>query len=139
VACVTTDTADDVCGKVALFGAVVLAVSDLATVLACLVLVVTESTVESGELTELVALELVLAFGDGSGRLNDVVNQLLGLVDLVFGVGHNKTMQVFFLVAGVCGVGAALSFLDGALASDGNLCTRLCFHLFQGVATRTNE
>jgi hypothetical protein len=67
VACVTTDTADDVCGKVALFGAVVLAVSDLATVLACLVLVVTESTVESGELTELVALELVLAFGDGSG------------------------------------------------------------------------
>jgi hypothetical protein len=72
-------------------------------------------------------------------RLNDIVDQLLGLVDLVFGVGHDQTVQVFFLVAGVGGVGSALSFLDGTLSSDGNLCARLCFHLFQGVATRTNK
>jgi hypothetical protein len=67
VTSVATDATDDVCGKVALFRAVVLAVSDLATVLAGLVFVVTKGTVESCELTELVALELVLAFGDRSG------------------------------------------------------------------------
>jgi len=37
---------------------------------------------------------------------------LLGFVDFLFSVGHDKTMQVFFLVAGVSGVRAALSFLD---------------------------
>jgi hypothetical protein len=37
-------------------------------------------------------------------RLDDVVNQLLGLVHLVLGVGHDQTVKVFFLVAGVSGV-----------------------------------
>lgn len=63
---VTADTADDVGGEVALLWAVVLSVADLSTVLAGLVLVVTKGTVESGELTELVALELVLTFWDRS-------------------------------------------------------------------------
>jgi hypothetical protein len=39
--------------------------TDFTTVLAGLVLVVTEGTVKGGKLTQLVALELVLAFGDG--------------------------------------------------------------------------
>jgi hypothetical protein len=36
------------------------------TVLTGLVLVITEGSVKSGELTELVTLELILSFGDGS-------------------------------------------------------------------------
>lgn len=64
VASITTDAADDVGGEVWLVGTVVLAVTNLTAVLAGLVLVVTESTVESSKLTELVALELVLSFGD---------------------------------------------------------------------------
>lgn len=40
--------------------------TDLATILACLVLIITQGTVESGQLTQLVAFQLVLAFGDGS-------------------------------------------------------------------------
>jgi hypothetical protein len=67
VTSIATNATNDVCGEVALFGAVVLAVTNLTTVLTCLVLVITKGTVESCELTELVALELVLAFGDGSG------------------------------------------------------------------------
>lgn len=39
--------------------------SDLSTVLTCLVFVITESTVERSELTKLIALELVLAFWNG--------------------------------------------------------------------------
>lgn len=36
------------------------------TVLASLILIITESTVEGGELSKLVALKLILAFGDRS-------------------------------------------------------------------------
>lgn len=66
MASVATDSADDAGGVVLLLGAVVLAMSDLTTVLASLVLVVTERAVQSSKLTELVTLELILAFGDGS-------------------------------------------------------------------------
>jgi hypothetical protein len=45
-------------------GAIILTVTNLTTVLASLVLVVTQSTVESSEFAELIALELVLAFRD---------------------------------------------------------------------------
>jgi hypothetical protein len=125
------------------------------TVLASLVLVVTKRTVESSELTELVALELVLAFRDGCGLIivsincgpsgwdsgtdcfNNVVNKLLGLVDFFFGICHNETVKIFFLVATVRGIGATLSFLDGAFTTNGNLGTRLGLHLFQGVSTRS--
>lgn len=62
---VTTDATDDTGGVVLLLRAVVLAVTDLATVLASLVLVVSEGTVEGGEFSELVALEFVLAFRNG--------------------------------------------------------------------------
>jgi hypothetical protein len=65
VTSVTAHTADDVGSVVLGVGAVVLAVADFTAVLASLILVVTEGTVECGELTQLVALELVLAFGDG--------------------------------------------------------------------------
>lgn len=67
VAGVATDAADDAGGVVLALGTVVLAVTDLAAVLAGLVLVVAEGTVEGGELTKLVSLELVLTFGDGGG------------------------------------------------------------------------
>lgn len=62
VTSVATDSADDVCSEVALLRAVVLPVADLTTVLASLVLVVTERTVKGRKLTQLVALKLVLAF-----------------------------------------------------------------------------
>lgn len=103
--------------------------ADLAAILASLVFVIAKSTVERGKLTELVALEFVLTFGDGSSlkvrisvqegsvvnlqctyRFDDVVNQFLGLVDFLFGIGHNKAVQVFVLVAGVSGVRFSFSF-----------------------------
>jgi hypothetical protein len=64
-----TDTADDARGEVLLLRAIVLAVTDFTTVLTGLVLVIAKGTVEGSKLTKLVALELVLAFGDGSGLL----------------------------------------------------------------------
>lgn len=66
---VAADTADDVGSVVLLLGTVVLAVTNLATVLACLVLVVTQGSVQGRKLTQLVALELVLAFGDGGSLI----------------------------------------------------------------------
>lgn len=47
------------------------------TVLTSLVLIVTEGTVESSQLTQLVALELVLAFGDRSSLANYVSTKSL--------------------------------------------------------------
>lgn len=172
MASIATDTADDVGSEVALFRAVVFAMADLTTcylseslaldieayqltVLASLIFIVTESTVESGELTELVTLELVLTFRNRSGltslismksrrwdriathRLNYVVHQLLGLVHLFFGVCHDQTVEILFLVACVSGVRAAFALLDGAFATNGNLGTRLGLHFLQGVSTRS--
>ena len=51
----------------------------------------------------------------------DVVDQLLGFVDLVFGVSHDEAVEVFLLVARVSGVGAAFALLDGSFAADGDL------------------
>jgi hypothetical protein len=59
---VSTDTADNTGSEVLFLGAVVLAMSNLATVLAGLVLVVSQGTVERSELSKLVALEFVLTF-----------------------------------------------------------------------------
>lgn len=64
---VTTNATNDTSGVVLLLRTVVLAVADLAAILASLVLVISKGTVQRGQLTQLVALELVLAFGDGSG------------------------------------------------------------------------
>jgi hypothetical protein len=66
VTSISTDAANDTGGEVFGVWAVVLAVTDFAAVLAGLVFVVTEGTVERGELAQLVTLELVLAFRNRS-------------------------------------------------------------------------
>jgi hypothetical protein len=89
VASIATNTTDDIGGEIALLRAVVLAVSDLTTcdivrihgkeetmlreltVLASLVLIVAESTVEGGQFTKLVTLEFVLTLGDRCGLSNN--------------------------------------------------------------------
>ena len=65
VASLATDATDDTGREVLLLGAIVLAMTDLTAVLAGLVFVVAKSTVEGGELTELVTLEFVLTFRNG--------------------------------------------------------------------------
>lgn len=92
--------------------------TNLAAVLAGLVFVVTEGTVECGELAQLVALELVLAFGDRGSRLNDLVDQLLGFGDFFLGVGHDQAVQILILVARMGSVGLAFALLDGSFSSN---------------------
>lgn len=72
---VATHSANDAGSEILLLGAVVLAVSYLATVLASLVFIVTQSSVQSSELTELVTLQFVLALGDGSSLWMSVFAQ----------------------------------------------------------------
>lgn len=136
---IATHSADDAGSEILLLRAIVLAVSDLTTVLASLIFIVTQGSIESSELTELVTLQFVLALGNGSSGFDDVVDQFLGLVHLVFGVGHDQAVKVLFLVTGVSCIGATLALLDGALAADGNFCTRFGLHLLQSVATRADE
>jgi hypothetical protein len=104
----TTDTADNAGREVLLLWAIVLAMTNFTAVLASLILVVSKGTVQGGELTELVALEFILTFGNGGSlemisiwesgdractyRLDDVVNELLCLVDLLLGVGHDQAV-----------------------------------------------
>ena len=61
---VATDAADDVRSVVLFLGAVVLSMAYLAAVLASLVLVIAERSIESGKFAKLVTLELILALGD---------------------------------------------------------------------------
>lgn len=66
VSCTTTDPTDDVRGEVALLWTIVFAMTDSATILADLVLVVTECTIERSKFAQLITLVVVLAFGCGS-------------------------------------------------------------------------
>ena len=72
-------------------------------------------------------------------RLNDIVDKLLGFVHFLFGIGHDQTVQVLVLVAGVSGIRFAFTLLDRAFAANGNLGLRLGLHLLERVTTRTNE
>ena len=67
------------------------------------------------------------------------MNELLGLVDLVLCVGHDQTMQVFLLVAGMGSIRATLAFLDGALSTNRNLGARFSLHFLESVATGPNK
>ena len=76
---------------------------------------------------------------DVTHRLDDVMNQLLRLVDLLFRIGHDQAMQIFVLVAGVSGVRLSFTLFHRALASDCNLGLGLGLHLLQCVATRADK
>lgn len=78
VTSLATDATDDAGREVLLLRAIVLAMTNLSTVLTGLVLVVAKGTVEGGELSELVALEFVLTFGDGCS-----LKLLLVLLDMI--------------------------------------------------------
>jgi hypothetical protein len=67
------------------------------------------------------------------------VNQLLCLVDLFLGIRHDQAVQVFFLIAGVSCVRSSFALFDGAFATNGDLGTRLRFHLLERVSTGANE
>ena len=67
------------------------------------------------------------------------MDQLLRLVDLLLGVGHDETMQILFLVASMGSVRTALALLDGALAANGDFGARIGFHFLERVATRLDE
>ena len=75
----------------------------------------------------------------GTYRLDDLVDQLLRLVDLFFGVCHDQAVQIFFLVTGVSSIRSSFPFLDGAFSTDCNLRLGLGFHFLERVATRSDE
>jgi hypothetical protein len=133
---VTTDSADDASSEVLSLGAIVLAMSNLSTVLTSLIFIISKSTVEGGKFSKLVTLEFVLTFRNRSSlrelvmhsegwwttySLNNIVNELLRLIDLLLGIGHDETVEIFLLVAGVSSIRPTLAFLDGALSTDCNL------------------
>jgi hypothetical protein len=80
-----------------------------------------------------------LTFGNRSSGFNDVVDQLLRLVDLIFGIGHDQAVEILLLIAGVSGIRAAFTLLDGTFATNCNLCTGFGLHLLEGVTTGTYE
>jgi hypothetical protein len=61
---IPTDTTNNIRCKVALLGAVVLAMSNLTAVLTGLVLIITKGTIQGSELSKLVSLEFILTFGN---------------------------------------------------------------------------
>ena len=64
------DATDDVSSKVALLRALILPVTDVATILTDLVFVVSKGSVESSEFAKLIAFVIVLAFGSRSGLIS---------------------------------------------------------------------
>lgn len=72
-------------------------------------------------------------------RLDHVMDQLLGLVNLVLSVGHNQAVQILLLVAGVRSIRATLALFHGALSTNGNLGAGFGLHFLECVATRSDE
>lgn len=64
------DTADDVSSEVALLRTLILPVTDVATILTDLVLIVSEGSIKGSEFAELIAFVIVLAFGCGGGLIS---------------------------------------------------------------------
>jgi hypothetical protein len=54
-------------------------------------------------------------------RLNDLVDELFGFCNLFLGIGHDQTVEILILVAGVGSIRLAFTFLDRALSADGDL------------------
>ena len=74
-----------------------------------------------------------------SYRLDDIVDQLLGFVDLLFCVCHDQTMEVFVLVAGVSSVRFSFALFHRAFASNGNLGAGVLLHSLESVTARADE
>lgn len=75
VASVATEATDDVSCEILLLRTVILAMADSTTVLANLVFIVPKGAIESGKLTKLVALMIILAFGGRGGLLRFMSNE----------------------------------------------------------------
>lgn len=71
--------------------------------------------------------------------LDNVVDELLGLVDLLLRIRHDQAVKVLLLVAGMSCVRSSLTLFDGTFATDRNLCARLGLHLLEGVSSRSNK
>lgn len=74
----SANTTNDVRSEVALFRTIILAMTDPTTVLANLVFVVAEGTVEGCEFAELVPLVVILTFGSGCRLVTTISGSSVG-------------------------------------------------------------
>lgn len=149
------NAADDVGGEVALLWTVIFAMTESSAVLADLILVVTQGTVQRREFTKLVALVIVLTFRGGSGlkrmvsmnergivvcahRFNNSVNHLDASCDLILRVSHDQAMQIFFSVISKL-IRFTLPFLNAAFAPNTDFRATVPFHLLQTIAARADQ
>jgi hypothetical protein len=150
------NTTNDVSSEVPLFRTVVFAVTHTATILADLVFVIAEGTVESREFAKLIAFMIILAFWGRRSleniisneldnrnirqayRFNNPVDHLDASRYFLLAFTKNETMKIFFGIVRVL-IRSSLSLFDTPFPSDANLCTTFSLHLFQAVATGTNE
>lgn len=150
------NTTNDVSSEVPLLRTIVFAMTHTATILADLIFVIAEGTVESREFTKLIAFMIILAFwGRGSlknyfnneldnrnlrqtYRFNNPVDHLDASRYFFLAFTKNETMKIFFGIVRVL-IRSSLSLFDTPFPSDANLCTTFPLHFFQAVATGTNE
>jgi hypothetical protein len=67
------------------------------------------------------------------------MDKFLGFVDFLLCVCHDQAMEILFLIAGVSGIGAALSLFDRAFTANSDFGLRFSFHFFERVATWSDE
>lgn len=134
----TTQSADDVGGVDALLRALPTTMALLTTVLAKLVLVVSEGTVKRGEFSELITLVVVLAFGCRRGGLDDLVNKSDTVPYLPIEFSSYEAVELVVLVAGKL-LRTPFAVFDRPFASDTNLGATLTFHLLQRVTTGATQ
>jgi hypothetical protein len=132
------NTTNDVSSEVPLLRTVVFAVTHTATILADLVFVVTEGTVESGEFPKLIAFMIILTFWSGCSRFDNPVDHFDASRHFLFTFTENKAMKVFFGIICIL-IGSSFSLFDTPFPSDADLGTTFPLHFLQAITTGTNE
>lgn len=88
--------------------------------------IVAKGPVHHSEVPELLTLPVVRVLRRGGDRLDDGLNERLGLVDLFLGICRDEAVKRLLVIVGF-DVRAASAFLDGALPSDYLLAPDLVF------------
>ena len=140
--------------------------TDVSTVEADLILVVSEGSVQGGQLSELIPLVVVLGLRRRGGLCDkirrktqsarcdksrrekqrdtatygcdDRVDEVDARSDFLWVVGGDETVQVLVRVRALV-LGSTLSLLDGSLSSDRDLCATLALHRLERVSSRADE
>ena len=95
---ISTVPAHHICSEIPLLWTIVFPMTELSAILTRLILIVSQSSVEHGELSKLVSLVVVLLIRGRGGSSDDFVDEPCTSIDFVLRVGSDVAVQLIVLI-----------------------------------------